>query len=160
MRGPQYTEKQYHGDVTSHFSLFLTFRLADWLECSFTHSFSNPQFTNLMIKKHREGTHKHLTSLQTQVCQLILIQLPIFFVSVQSSEPSNLKSVCFSSWIIWIFTKRPCCQSSSAPSLSEQNYNCCVTRQWSLSRKLMYRIWHLLVAEGFTSFKARQVRME
>ena len=33
---------QYHGNVTSHFSLFLTFRLADWLECSFTHFIFKP----------------------------------------------------------------------------------------------------------------------
>ena len=33
---------QYHGKVTSHFSLFLTFRLADWLECSFTHFIFKP----------------------------------------------------------------------------------------------------------------------
>ena len=77
----------------------------------------------------------------------------MFIVSVQSSEPSNSKTVCFSSWIIWNFTKRPCCQSSSAPSLSDQNYNCCVARQWSLCGKLSYRIWH-------TSFKARQEWME
>ena len=84
----------------------------------------------------------------------------MFVVSVQSSEPSNSKTVCFSSWIIWNFTKRPCCESSYAPSLSDQNYNCCVTRQRSLCGKLRYRIWHLLVAEGFTSFKARQEWME
>ena len=84
----------------------------------------------------------------------------MFIVSVQSSEPSNSKTVRFSSWIIWNFTKRPCCQSSSAPSLSDQNQNCCVARQWSLCGKLSYRIWHLLVAEGFTSFKARQEWME
>ena len=84
----------------------------------------------------------------------------MFIVSVQSSETSNSKTVCFSSWIIWNFTKRPCCQSSSAPSLSDQNHNCCVARQWSLCGKLSYRIWHLLVAEGFTSLKARQVWME
>ena len=84
----------------------------------------------------------------------------MFIVSVQSSEPSNSKTVCFSSWIIWNFTKRPCCQSSSAPSLSDQNHNCCVARQWSLCAKLSYRVWHLLVAEGFTSFKARQEWME
>ena len=107
-----------------------------------------------MIKNHRQR------SLQTQVCSLILIQLPMFIVSVQSSEPSNSKTVCFSSWIIWNFTKRPCCQSSSAPSLSDPNNNCCVTRQWSLCGKLRYRIWHLLVDEGFTSFKARQEWME
>ena len=88
------------------------------------------------------------------------MQLPVFVVSVQSSEPSNSKTVCFSSWIIWNFAKRPCCQSSSAPSLSDQNHNCCVVRQWSLCGKLRYRIWHLLVAEGFTSFKARQEWME
>ena len=84
----------------------------------------------------------------------------MFVVSVQSSEPSNSKTVCFSSWIIWNFTKRPCCQSSSAPSLSDQNQNCCVARQWSLCGKLSYRIWHLLVAEGFTSFKTRHEWME
>ena len=84
----------------------------------------------------------------------------MFIVSVQSSELSNSKTVCFSSWIIWNFTKRPCCESSYAPSLSDQNYNCCVTRQRSLCGKLRYRIWHLLVAEGFTSFKARQEWME
>ena len=84
----------------------------------------------------------------------------MFIVSKQSSEPSNSKTVCFSSWIIWNFTKRPCCQSSSAPSLSDQNHNCCVARQWSLCGKLSYRIWHLLVAEGFTSFKTRQQWME
>ena len=84
----------------------------------------------------------------------------MFIVSIESSEPSNSKTVCFSSWIIWNFTKRPCCQSSSAPSLSDPNNNCCVTRQWSLCGKLSYRIWHLLVAEGFTSFKARQEWME
>ena len=33
---------QYHGNVTLHFSLFLTFRLADWLECSFTHFIFKP----------------------------------------------------------------------------------------------------------------------
>ena len=33
---------QYHGNVTSHFSLFLTFRLADRLECSFTHFIFKP----------------------------------------------------------------------------------------------------------------------
>ena len=35
-----------------------------------------------------------------------------------------------------------------------------MARQWSLCGKLSYRIWHLLVAEGFTSFKARQEWME
>ena len=80
----------------------------------------------------------------------------MFIFSVQSSETSNSKTVCFSSWIIWNFTKRPCCESSYAPSLSDQNYNCCVTRQRSLFGKLRYRIWHLLVAKGFTSLKARQ----
>ena len=75
-------------------------------------------------------------------------------------NPSNSKTVRFSSWIIWNFTKRPCCQSSSAPSLSDQNHNCCVARRWSLCGKLSYRIWHLLVAEGFTSLKTRQEWME
>ena len=84
----------------------------------------------------------------------------MFIVSVKSSELSNSKTVCFSIWIIWYFTKRPCCQSSSAPSLSDQNCNCFVTRRWSLCGKPRYRIWHLLVAEGFTSFKARHEWME
>ena len=46
---------QYHGNVSSHFSLFLTFRLADWLECSFTHFIFKPAFDKSDDKEPQGG---------------------------------------------------------------------------------------------------------
>ena len=46
---------QYHGNVTSHFSLFLTFWLADWLECSFTHFIFKPAVDKSEDKETQEG---------------------------------------------------------------------------------------------------------
>ena len=46
---------QYHGNVTSHFSLFLTFWLADWLECSFTHFIFKPAVDKSDYKETQGG---------------------------------------------------------------------------------------------------------
>ena len=46
---------QYHGNVTSHFSLFLTFWLADWLECSFSHLIFKPAVDKSDDKETQRG---------------------------------------------------------------------------------------------------------
>ena len=52
---------QYHGNVTSHFSLFLTLRLADWLECSFTHFIFKPAFDKSDDKETQGGKERPQT---------------------------------------------------------------------------------------------------
>ena len=53
---------QYHGNVTSHFSLFLTFWLADWLECSFTHFIFKPAVDKSNGKETQGGN-------ASQICE-------------------------------------------------------------------------------------------
>ena len=76
----------------------------DWLTDSLECSCSNQQFTNLMMQTNREVTwaRKRATNLQTQVCSKVdFNSFPLNINCSRLSEPSNSKTVCFSSWIIW-----------------------------------------------------------
>ena len=57
-----------------------------------------------MMQTNREVTwaRKRATNLQTQVCSKVdFNSFPPNINCPRSSEPSNSKTVCFSSWIIW-----------------------------------------------------------
>ena len=147
---------QYHGNVKSHFSLFLTLRLADWLECSFTHFIFKPAFDKSDDKEPERGKE----------CPQTCDKPSNTGLSVDYNTASNVYCLSTVEWTVetqrrFVLAaevsdtsqKDPVVSHVLPPSQSDQNYNCCVTRRWSLCGKPRYRIWHILIAEGFTSFK-------